>query len=65
MENIFIIKPTSKSPVDEILALIKAPVDKGPLFFNGISYPIQPSKKEPHRYEVIYTAYKDPNDRAR
>ncbi|GJL45344.1 hypothetical protein TUM17580_14030 [Citrobacter farmeri] len=48
MENIFIIKPTSKSPVDEILALIKAPVDKGPLFFNGISYPIQPSKKEPH-----------------
>lgn len=32
MENIFIIKPTSKSPVDEILALIKVPVDKGPLF---------------------------------
>ncbi len=32
MENIFIIKPTSKSPVDEILALIKYPVDKGPFF---------------------------------
>lgn len=52
MEKINIIDPDASFRIVRVLASVMAPVNKGPLFINGVPHPISRSKEYPFHFEV-------------